>query len=62
MSIIEADYNDFLFRDLDIRKAGRPFMAFLLSDTTLRVAIIYLLLSSTNWDLSIYTRVIEFCE
>lgn len=37
-------------------------MAFPLGDTTLKVAIIYLLLSSTNWDLSIYTRVIEFCE
>ena len=46
--MVEWTINDFLFRDLGIRKAGRPFMAFLLDDTTLKIAIIYLLLSSTN--------------
>jgi hypothetical protein len=46
--MVGADYNDFPFTNLGIRKAGRPFMAFPLGDTTLKVAIIYLLLSPTN--------------
>lgn len=39
MSIIEVDKKDF-FCILDIRKAGSPFMAFLLGSTTVRVVII----------------------